>query len=550
MSAAYTFGKPFSAVDTAWLHMDSPTNLAMIAGVITFSEKLDFERLIETMQARLLKFDRFKHRVWEPRFGPPFWVEDPNFDIHNHVMEISLPEPGDHQALQTLVSELMSVPLDRSKPLWEFHYVDNYINGSALIVRLHHSIADGIALIQVLLSTTDTEPDTPLHEPKEEIYYDLSPLARFFVPAIVATRTIQGQIRSMRRLVYKGIETITHPEGRRRLARLGVAGSLALGKLLLMLPDRKTVLRGDCGVPKVAAWSKEIKLADVKVVGQDMGCTVNDVLMAAMTGALRRYLLERGEMVEGLNVRSIVPVNLRPPGEVKHLGNRFGLVFLSLPIGIEDPVERLEVLKKRMDAIKGSPEAVVAFGILNFMGFSPNRIEDLIRMLFGLKGSAVITNVPGPQNTLYLAGGRIDGLMFWVPTPANLALGMSIISYDGDVMVGVETDAGIIPDPEKIVDAFQDEFETLKTWGQSPEQVDFQPEIDEDTLVEEEAEVPVEEPVEEAPAAETEVSEDVSDTATETFPQREGMCQALTKKGLPCKNRALPGTKYCRVHTV
>lgn len=539
-----------SAVDTAWLHMDSPTNLAVITGVISFSKPLDFERLIATMDARLLTYRRFRQRVHEPLIGPACWEDDPYFDIANHIHAISLPEPANHEVLQAFVSELMSRPLDYSRPLWDFYYVDNYEEGSALVCRMHHSLADGIALVQVLLSTADMEPDAPWPEPPESPYEGLSPLARLFVPAVIATRKMRQSLNDTRHLVYESFENFLDVEKRRSLAKLGMSGSLALGKLLLMLPDRKTVLKGNCSVPKKAVWTKAISVDEVKAIGHAMDSTVNDVLLTVMTGALRRYMEIHQDQVDGVNVRAIIPVNLRPPGEIRQLGNQFGLVFLSLPIGIEDPVRRLKIMKKRMDQIKSTPEAVVAFGILNFMGMSPGKVEDLIRYIFGLKGSMVVTNVPGPRRPLYLAGEMITGLMFWVPTPANLGLGISIISYSGEVAVGVATDKGIIPDPETIVAAFDDEFELLRSHLRSSHEAGVQKSQPGQERETDEIELKV---------SDDETGDDINEQvdiladeqdvdSSEDAGDQPGRCQAMTKKGTRCKNRALPGLRYCRVH--
>jgi len=543
--------EPLSPVDNAWFRIGTPTNLAMISGVITFSEPLDFERLTATIEVRLLSYQRFGQVVREPKIGPAFWETDPGFNIQNHVYKISMPEPRDHLALQRLVSEMMSIPLDKAKPLWELHYVDNYIEGGALICRLHHCIADGVALIQVLLSAADLEPDVNWPALREEPYPGLSPLARLFVPAVKAARMFQSNWRGARRLLHGRGESLIDVDKVLGFARKGADGGLALGKLLLMLPDRKTFLKGQCGIPKKAVWSKAIKVSDVKVLGKQMGGTINDILLAAMTGALRRYMLDRGEDVDGLNIRVLVPVDLRAEDEIDQLGNRFGLVFLSLPIGIEDPVKRLSVLKKRMDTIKNTPEAVVAFGILSFMGINPRRIENIIRDIFALKVTAVATNVPGPRQPLYMAGGLIDGLMFWVPMSANLSLGMSIISYAEDVIVGVATDAGIIPDPEKIVVAFQDEFENLRDYGLALDTNGATPAITtykQDTGVARDAlpDVGADEGTVSQAASNAAARPDVPTEESQAVP---GKCQALTKKGQPCKNRALSGSSYCRVHS-
>lgn len=467
MSAVRLKSEFFTNVDAAWLHMETPTNMAMITGVSMFEQPLDFQRLRATIEHRFLSHDRFRQRVREPRLGLglPRWETDPDFDLDFHLQRIRLPRPANQIALQNLVGELMSTQLDFSKPLWQMHYVENFGRGSALITRLHHCIGDGLALVQVLLSMTDESPDAAWPETSEGPPQEKSRLTRLLIPAVSATRLVGKTWNAAEHLLHEGMQTLVNPFRIFEIARLATKSTRALGKLLLIPPDRKTLLKGRCGVVKRAAWSAPIKLEDVKTVAHLMGGTVNDILLSAVTGGVRRYLEGRGELVEGLNIRAVVPVSLRPPEEINKLGNRFGLVFLSLPIGIRDPLKRLFVLKRRMDEIKNSPEAMVAFGILGAIGMTPIEIEHIIVRIFGMKGTAVMTNVPGPRQPLFLAAGELRGLMFWVPQPGNLGMGVSIISYNGAVILGVATDACLVPDPEIIVACFQDEFEYLKRWG-------------------------------------------------------------------------------------
>ena len=455
-------GEDLSNVDVAWLHMELPNNLMMISGVFIFDQPLAFDRVRATLEQRMLIFDRFRQKVVEPRFGvgSPKWEFDPQFDIVNHVHRIALPAPGDQATLQDLVSDMMATPLDYSKPLWQFHLVEGYGEGCALVCRLHHCIADGIALMRVLLSLTDDTPDAQWTPPEEEEERQRSrnPFRLVTRPASAAfgaTRQFSGSVWG------EGKELVTNPGHTLDLARQGADTTMALGRLLLMLPDRKTILKGPLGVPKRAAWSLPIPLPTVKAIGQATGATVNDVLLACVAGALRSYLLAREQPVEGLNVRGVIPVNLRPPDSEIELGNRFGLIFLSLPVGIADPFERLMELKRRMDDLKGTPEAVVAFGILNAIGMAPTDIEDLIVNIFGSKATAVMTNVPGPRQQVYFAGAPITQLMFWVPQSGRLGIGVSILSYNNEVLLGVATDQGLIPDPDRIVALFHEEINAL-----------------------------------------------------------------------------------------
>jgi WS/DGAT/MGAT family acyltransferase len=186
--------------------------------------------------------------------------------------------------------------------------------------------------------------------------------------------------------------------------------------------------------------------------------------MTALAGALRRYMEGRGQSADGLNIRAAVPVNLRSPEELDRLGNRFGFVFLDLPVGVADPYQRLLVLKRRMDDIKDSPEAAVTFGVLNVLGWVPTAADKRAFTMLADKATAIVTNVPGPREQLYLAGSALRGFMFWIPIPAGLGLGISILSYCGGVTVGVATDAGLVPDPGAIVGAFHAELEEMGKW--------------------------------------------------------------------------------------
>jgi diacylglycerol O-acyltransferase len=537
--------KPLSNVDTAWLRMEDPTNLMMISGVMIFGTPMDLGRLKATIEHRLLRFDRFRQHVIAPRLpiGGYRWQDDTGFDLNQHVHLITLPPPGDQATLQAVVSELMSTPLDLSKPLWEIHLVERYGDGCALIARLHHCIADGIALVRVLLSLTDPDPDAPWPAPPpgDETRRDDHPLDALFRPA---RSTLRTTARVTEALLQESQDVLDDPSHLLDLARLGASGVTALGRLVLRWPDPKTIFKGELGVPKRAAWSTPLPLAEVKNVGRAVGGTVNDVLLTAVSGALRRYLQGRGEEVDGVDVRAVVPVNLRPPEENITLGNKFGLVFLSLPVGIGDPIDRLFELKRRMDALKDTPEALVAFGILNAIGMSPSRIQDVVVNIFGTKGTAVMTNVPGPRQTIYLAGAPLETIMFWVPQSGHLGIGVSILSYDGKVWLGVATDQGLVPDPETIIDEFQAEFQQLRELTKELESTGTpaKPAVPADSIAAMTASL------DEALQKVTALLEEREGGPDETTQEQVEHCQALTKAGQPCKNRPLPGSDYCRVH--
>jgi WS/DGAT/MGAT family acyltransferase len=361
----------------------------------------------------------------------------------------------------------MRVPLDPDRPLWQMYFVEDFQGGSALISRLSHALADGYALMQVMKETTDDCPDAPMDkyagQAPEAVEYEPD----FLVDTIVqALDTFDGAVSRSKSLLRQGLDLARHPTRLAGLAGLGVSGALSLGKLLLIPPDPWTALKGRCTTAKRAVASQAIPLAEIKAVGKALGATINDVILSGVTGGFRRYLLEKGEHIEGASIRALVPVYLLKNGSAGAQGNGFGLVYLPLPVGIDDPLERLKKLHENMDAIKHTPEAAVAYGILAGLGPVPGPVTRTIAGVFGLKGTAVMTNVPGPKERLYLAGSPIRRVLFWVPQPAGLAVGVSILSYAGEVSIGLATDARVVPDPELIMDGFCSDFETLRQLAQ------------------------------------------------------------------------------------
>ncbi len=451
--------KQMSPVDSAWLHMEVPTNLMMITGVSLLDRPIDFERFRKTLEVRLLSLDRFKMRVVEPRLpvGTPHWEVDPNFDLDAHVHRVALPEPGDMAELQRFISDLASTPLDFSKPLWQVHLVENVAGGSAMVMRLHHCIGDGTAMNAVLFRLMDAERDAPIGELQEPISDEHPP--RDFMSSIF--RPVRSIGNAIRYLAHEGSERLKHPERIVEGAGAATEAATILGRVLLMTPDPATPLKGALGVQKRVAWSNNIPLVDVKTVSKAFGAKVNDVMLSAVAGALRDHLISSGLDMKDLEVRSVIPVDLRAPDRGIELGNAFGLVFLTLPLSIEDPVDRLRETKKRMDAIKQSIEALTFYSLLNIFGVAPKQVEEQALNIFGSRATAVITNVRGPGLPLYIAGGKIENIMGWVPQAGRLGIGVSIFSYDGKVSVGLITDAGLVPHPEQITAAIRSRFHEL-----------------------------------------------------------------------------------------
>lgn len=465
--------EPMGAVDRAWLGMDSETNLMIINGVMLFDDVIDYDRFLQIWEERLLsQYARFRQRpIEKPRgSGRYMWEEDPYFDIRAHVRRIALPAPGDARTLQDLIGDLMSTDLDRHKALWRVYLIENVAGGCAIFSRFHHCIADGIALIRVMLSMTDEEADMDFMalEVENEVIASgerfsllgpIKPMVRF------AKSAFGGASKATSTLFHETMQAIEDPgaafEAAKSMGVITAASVAVLTRLIVIPPDRDSVFKGELGVVKRVVWSDPVDLVEVKRIGKAFGGTVNDVLIAALTGALRSYMLYRDDRPDDGDIRSMVPVNLRPlEGDIE-LGNRFGLVYLTLPVSLGDPLERLYEVRRRMNILKSSPEAILVYQVLNLLGMLPGDLAEKATNVFASKASAVLTNVPGPQRTLYFAGKPVRRIMFWVPQSGDIGLGLSIISYNHEVMLGIVIDEKLASDPEIIMESFTEEFATL-----------------------------------------------------------------------------------------
>lgn len=463
-----------SSIDTAWLRMDSPENLMMIVGVLMLGRRIDAKRLARTVEARLLRYGRFRQRVRVDATGA-WWEDDPHFDLANHIERVKLARPAGKAELQAYVAQKVSEPLDPARPLWKMHLIENYEGGAALVSRIHHCIADGIALIGVMMSITDTKANAPIAPAdsgpaprKRRDAEDEGLFGELFAPVSAAA---SKAVRLASKAVESYVETVAQPTRLIGLAKLGAGIGSEVAQLALMRSDSPTRYKGKPGMAKAVAWSEPMALPLIKAAGKAVDCSVNDVLLSCVAGALRTYLAERGDRTAGVEMRAMVPVNLRPPGQESRLGNRFGLVGLVLPIGMENPLERLYEVGKRMTELKGSYQAAVTLGVLSVLGSAPRPVQKQILDMLSRKTTAVMTNVPGPRELIYIAGAPIRQQMFWVPQSGDVGMGVSILSYDDKVQFGLVTDRSMVPDPERIVDRFAAEFEQLlmavlmQPWG-------------------------------------------------------------------------------------
>lgn len=453
-----------SNVDKAWLGMESPTNLMIINCVMLFDHMVDLPSLYNICRRRLVEpHARFRQRIVESPAGAGrlFWEEDPLFDVRAHIRRIALPAPGNTSALQCLLGELMTDGFEHSRPLWRIYLIEFEAGGCAIFCRTHHAIADGIALVRVLLSLTDERADAaqPAPAPQPEHAGPLSQTWRRFTDL---TQTAAALTQQATHLLQRSIE---NPAYARQLVEttgvLTAASAAILAKLLLIPPDRPSPLKGKLGALKRVVWSAPLSLEQIKATGYRHGATVNDIVVAMVAGALRRYLQQRGDPVDAGVLRVMAPVNLRPQGQEPGLGNQFSLVYLALPVSLVDPIERLLAVKERMTVLKHSPEPLITYQVLNVLGMLPGELARRFVELFASKATAVLTNVPGPRQPRYLAGQPIRRLLYWVPQSGQIGMGVSIISYAGEVTVGVMVDEKLAPDAELLVEGLEEELAAL-----------------------------------------------------------------------------------------
>lgn len=467
-----------SKVDTAWLRMDCPSNLMLILGVWIIKPSVPYAKVCERVQERLLKYSRFRQRVVQDATGAA-WVDVPDFDIEQHVVREKLArtsKAGEQKALQARLAELAMQPLDINRPLWQMHFVENYQGGSAMMVRIHHCIADGIALIAVTQSLVDGGLAPPQPSAKDDEHDGTMSSAEEWIAQMLIKPFTNAAVKTLGAAgdgAANLLEALSEPKkGLGKGLEKGLSGSVEVAKLAyqvlrdaaalaLMADDSPTRLKGTPGSSKRVAWCEPIPLDEVKAVGKALNCSINDVLLSCVAGAIGSYLKSFGDEISGKEIRAMVPVNLRPLKDAYKLGNRFGLAPVVLPIGIDNPIERVYAVRRRMGEMKGSVQPLLAFGLLAVAGVLLKPRQDAMLNLFSRKTTAVMTNVPGPREKLKFLGATLEQSLVWVPQSGTVGLGVSILSYGGGVQFGVISDGTLCPDPQAIIDRFEPEFSKL-----------------------------------------------------------------------------------------
>jgi diacylglycerol O-acyltransferase len=478
--------------DLTWLNMDQPSNLMVVNGLMWFDGEPDWEAVREILHTRLT--GRYPVMSSRPRKvdGEWIWEEDPEFDFDRHVRHVTLPEPGDRAAAQDYISERISKPLDRDHPLWEFDFITGYVSpegveGSLVLARFHHVLADGIRIVQLILGMCDVDEDAappavgrnrgasnPVKmaaDAAKGVAGDAASFARNTASAAArAVPKIPGKVTSLRpSTFYQGYGFVVKPtKVTDAVSALSSEDNAALNswrsasRLTLWGHESRLVADQAPGVDKRAGWIEGIRLDEVKAVGAAHNATVNDVLLATVSLGLSAYLRERGRKVPS-ETNFLVPISLKPidMSLPKELGNHFAMVMFPMPLGIDDVDALLPEVRSRMSRIKNSAEAMMVFGVQRAVAEAPQTIGENLTRFVANKSVGVLTNVPGPRAPIYLAGHKVAGILGWVPTAADQSIGLCIFSYNGEVNIGIATDAGIIGDPGHLADCIQSGFAGL-----------------------------------------------------------------------------------------
>jgi WS/DGAT/MGAT family acyltransferase len=391
---------------------------------------------------------RYRQKLAFPRLeaGRPFWVDDPNFNLDYHVRHTALPKPGSEEQLRALAGRIFSQRLDRSKPLWEVWIVHGLEGGRfALISKTHHALVDGVAGVDIATVLFDLSPLPDEVEDEDDWKPEPEPSGVDLV-----AEGVKGLVRTPFSLAGRAVGALQHPGETLERVREAAEG---LGEVVWagLNPAPDVPLNVEIGPHRRVRWVQS-RLSDFKEVKNGLGGTVNDAVLAVVAGALRRWLQDRGVRTDGVELRALVPVSIRSEDERGTLGNRIAAMRGPLPVYVDDPVERLQVVREGMGELKESKQALGAEVIAGLTDFAPpTLLAQASRLNFSTRlFNLIVTNVPGPQFPLYLLGREMEEIVPIAFLPENHALAVAIMSYNGKVDFGLLADYDAMPD----IDAF------------------------------------------------------------------------------------------------
>lgn len=476
------------ASDQTWLHMDRANNLMHVHSMMWFDGDPRWADLRRTVKERVVdRFPVFRRRAVEVD-GDWLWEDDSQFELRHHLRRVDLPGAGDVDDLRAWVSTQFSAEFDPDRPLWDMSVIRG-VTGlrdepcTVVFSRFHHALADGIRLVQLMLSLCDMPEEQAVLPPQvgrdggsgllatgtavaRHAAGDLLDVAKgvgagvLRLPLTVVRLRPSSLEHGLDLLVHPGhmIDAVSAMTSQHNQSANTVA---ELTRLLAAGRSIDTAWTGTPGVTKSVDWVTGLDLESVRRFGRAHGGTVNDVLLAVISLALTRYLEEKDALVD--EIHWMVPVSLVPMDEnlPEELGNHFSLVFATMPLGIDEPRELLQAIQSHMTRLKESAEPVVTFGIQWVLAESPTAVAVWLTNYFANKAVGVLTNVPGPRSMMTMAGVPVAGTLGWAPTSGNESMSLSIFSYNGEVTISIAADTHLVPDPDRIATLIAEEFDAL-----------------------------------------------------------------------------------------
>lgn len=460
MAQVAALNRRMTSLDASFLYLEQPNALLHVAGIYTFTHALDYERLLRDVSDRLHLIPRYQQRaVMVPlNLGHPTWEADPDFNIRNHIERHTLKGMGDDHALAAYCAKLFARPLDRSKPLWEMHLIEGYRGrGCAVLAKTHHCMIDGasgVELIGILMDPTPkpAEVEPPTHSARQ---------AALPNPFVQVATGVFDTLRTQLEIGWHVVGLLTHPSAALKEAQATVDAIGTMTRTLLASPP-PTPFNGSISNKRSIAWAP-LSLNEVKAIKNRLGGTVNDVVLAVISGGLRHYLRDHGVKVDRTELKAMVPVNVRAEHEHLKLGNRVSMMVAPLVIGITDPVERLRQVSAAMDQLKSGGQAGQMERVVALTDLLPPPLQ---RPLARLQASVspvntICTNVPGPRETRYLLGQPVQMMVPLVPLAVGIGLGFAIMSYADQLTIGMNADAERVPDAWHLAKSLHRSFDEL-----------------------------------------------------------------------------------------
>jgi diacylglycerol O-acyltransferase / wax synthase len=457
-----------TGLDSSFLHLERDSAHMHVAGCAVFSGSAPpYDDLVEAIEARLHLVPRYRQRLAFVPLGQgrPVWVDDPYFNLRYHVRHTALPRPGSDAELKRLAGRVFSQALDRSRPLWELWLVEGLADGRfAVLTKTHHALVDGISGVDIATVLFDTSPDPlPVARPDQE--WDARPLpsrAQLLADALLERATVPAEVVRGVHATLRGPQTVAKRAGK-------AVGSFGAFAWTGMNAAPSSPFNQRIGPHRRFTWV-QADLGQFKAIKNALGGTVNDVVLAVVSGALGKYMRLHGLSTDAVGLKAMVPVSVRADIERGALGNRVAAMWATLPVGLADPVERLHTVSQEMVGVKQSGQAVGAEILTAVSGFAPPTIMSQAARLQARQRffNLVVTNVPGPQFPLYLLGRELEAIYPMVPLAENTALGVAILSYNGQLNFGLVGDYDALADLETLADELRASIDELAAAAGAP----------------------------------------------------------------------------------